>query len=119
MKTHIHERNGTRIAELTSDDLLVSSVEEGFDLMINICYSEIDKMILHEKNIVPEFFDLKTGIAGELLQKFSNYRMRLAIVGDFTAYPGKSIHDFMFESNKLGNINFVGSVEEALEKLPG
>ena len=41
-------------------------------------------MIIHEKNITPEFFDLKNRMAGEILQKFSNYRIRLAIVGDRT-----------------------------------
>ena len=78
-----------------------------------------DKVILHEKNITPDFFDLKTGIAGEILQKFSNYRVRLAIVGDFSTYPGQSIRDFIFESNRRGHINFVGTVGEGVERLMG
>jgi hypothetical protein len=77
------------------------------------------EVILHEKNITPDFFDLKTGTAGEILQKFSNYRVRLAIVGDFSAYPGQSIRDFIFESNKRKHINFVGSIAEAVERLIG
>lgn len=77
------------------------------------------EVTLHEKNITPDFFDLKTGTAGEILQKFSNYRVRLAIVGDFSAYPGQSIRDFIFESNKRRHINFVGSVAEAVERLIG
>jgi hypothetical protein len=52
-----------------------------------------------------------------VLQKFSTYRIRLAIVGDFSSYESKSIKDFIFESNKMGHINFVASKEEALEKL--
>ncbi|MCK7528774.1 MAG: DUF4180 domain-containing protein [Ignavibacteriales bacterium] len=32
---------------------------------------------------ISDFFDLKTGIAGEILQKFSTYNVRLAILGDF------------------------------------
>ncbi|WP_449401649.1 DUF4180 domain-containing protein [Chryseobacterium wanjuense] len=55
-----------------------------------------DKVIIHEKNITPEFFDLKTKIAGDILQKFSNYRVKLAIVGDFSKYESKSIKDFIF-----------------------
>ncbi|MDD4645730.1 MAG: DUF4180 domain-containing protein [Bacteroidales bacterium] len=47
-------------------------------------YHGFDRMIIHEKNITPEFFDLKNRMAGEILQKFSNYRIRLAIVGDRT-----------------------------------
>ncbi|MCB0629182.1 MAG: DUF4180 domain-containing protein, partial [Lewinella sp.] len=71
----------------------------------------------HAENITPEFFDLKTKIAGEILQKFSNYRVRLSIVGDFTVYTSRSLKDFIHESNKGKLVNFVDSLEEALERL--
>jgi len=60
---------------------------------------------------------LKTGLAGEILQKFSNYYVELAIVGDFSKYSSKNLQDFIYESNKVGRINFVSSVEEAKEAL--
>ncbi|KAA6304392.1 hypothetical protein EZS27_043961, partial [termite gut metagenome] len=56
------------------------------DLLGNLYYQGFDKIVVQEKNITPEFFDLKSGMAGEILQKFSTYRVRLAIVGDFTPY---------------------------------
>ena len=43
--------------------------------------------------------------------------MQLAIVGDFSQYASKSLQDFIFESNKVGRINFVASIEEARQKL--
>lgn len=58
--------------------------DEGLDLLGNICYQGFDKMIIHAKSITSDFFELKNEIAGQILQKFSNYRMPLAIVGDFT-----------------------------------
>ena len=64
-----------------------------------------------------DFFDLKSGIAGEILQKFSNYRIRLAIVGDFSKYTNKSLKDFIYESNKGGQINFVDSQLDAINVL--
>ena len=73
--------------------------------------------MLNEKNITPDFFDLKNGIAGEILQKFSTYRVRLAIVGDFSKYTSKSLNDFIFESNKGKHINFVTSTIEAIKIL--
>lgn len=66
----------------------------------------------------PAFFDLKNGMAGELLQKYSNYRMQFAIVGDFSKYTSKSIQDFIYESNKVGHISFVSSLTEALKVNP-
>lgn len=103
------------IAEIIANDVVIKNVEDGTDLIGNIYYQGFDKVILHEKNITPQFFDLSTKIAGEILQKFSNYRIGLAIVGNFEVYQSKSIKDFILESNKLGKINFVSSKEEAIK----
>ncbi len=113
---HIND-NDSEIAEIISDNTLIHTASDGLDLLGTLYFQGFDKIILHEHNICPEFFDLKTGIAGEILQKFSNYRMRLAVVGDFSSYTGKSLSDFMFESNKLGDVNFVKTTDEAIRKL--
>lgn len=113
----ILEKNGIAIAEVLSDEILILKTSDGLDLMGDLYFQGYGSMILHEKNITPEFFDLKNGMAGEILQKFSNYRVRLSIVGDFSAYTHKSIRDFIYESNKLGHVTFVGSVEEATDIL--
>ncbi|WES99229.1 DUF4180 domain-containing protein [Chryseobacterium arthrosphaerae] len=114
MEIKSHEVNSIKIAEIVSGEIIIQSAQDGLDLMGNVYYQGFDKVILHEKNITPEFFDLKTGIAGEILQKFSNYRIGLAIVGDFSKYESKSIKDFIFESNTTKHVNFVGTLEEAL-----
>lgn len=106
-----------KIAEVIADEILVKTPEEALQLMVDLYYQDFDRIILHEKNITPDFFDLKTGIAGEILQKFSNYRLRLVIVGEFSKYPGKSIKDFIYESNNGKLVNFLGSTEQAIAKL--
>lgn len=85
--------------------------------MGDIYYQGFDKVMIYEKDITPDFFDLKTKIAGEILQKFSNYRIGLAIIGDFSKYESKSMKDFIFESNKTGHINFIETLEDALENF--
>lgn len=117
MHIESHTINNIQIAEITSDEYLIEKEEDGLDLLGNLYYQGFDRIIIYEKNITPAFFDLKNGMAGEILQKFSNYRVRLAIVGDFSAYTGKSITDFIFESNNGKQVNFLGSLEEALGKL--
>jgi hypothetical protein len=117
MNIAIHEINSTRIAEIISDRLIINSAADGTDLVGNLYYQDTDKVMIDATFITPAFFDLSTGIAGEILQKFSNYRMRLAIFGDLSSYTGKSIRDFMFESNKRGQINFVASRDEAIRVL--
>ncbi len=112
-----HEINTIKIAEIISDDIIIQSAQDGLDLMGDIYYQGFDKVILHEKNITSEFFDLKTKIAGEILQKFSNYRIGLAIVGDFSKYESKSMKDFMFESNTTKHVNFVSTLNDALNNF--
>ncbi|MFM9984639.1 MAG: DUF4180 domain-containing protein [Flavobacteriales bacterium] len=117
MTLETHLINDTKIAEVLSPEIIIGNAEDGLQLLGDIYYQDFDKIIIYEKNITPDFFQLETGIAGEILQKFSNYRVRLAIVGDFSKYLGNSLKDFIFESNKVGQINFVGSKMEAINVL--
>ena len=104
-----HEAADIKTAEVISDELLINKPDEALQLLADLYYQGFDKIVMYEKNITPAFFDLKTGIAGEILQKFSNYRMRLVIVGEFSKYPGTSIKDFIYESNKGKQVNFLDS----------
>ena len=77
-----------------------------------------NRIIVREQNLSNDFFDLKTRLAGDILQKFSNYRVKLAIVGDFSKYKNsKSFKDFVRESNKGNLIFFVDNFESAISNL--
>lgn len=117
MTIETHIINELRIAEVISEEIVIKNVEDGVDLIGNLYYQEFDKIIVHVRHITADFFNLKTGIAGEILQKFSTYRVRLAIVGDFTKFSSKSLKDFIYESNKGKHVNFVASLEEAISRL--
>ncbi|MBC7485942.1 MAG: DUF4180 domain-containing protein [Cytophagaceae bacterium] len=114
MYIETHLINNIKIAEVLSEVIVVNRAEDGLELLANLYYQDFDKIILHEKNITPDFFDLKNRMAGELLQKFSNYRIPLAIVGDFTKHKSRSMMDFIYESNKGRHINFFATVSEAI-----
>lgn len=115
MKIETHHINDKRIAEIISDEIILITTEDGLDLLGNLNYQGYDKIVLHEKNIACDFFDLKTKIAGEILQKFAQYRMPLTIIGDFSKFKSKSLNDFIFESNKGNQINFVTTQSEAIK----
>lgn len=117
MEVIVHNINGSKIAEIIASDVLLATPEDGIDLLGNFYYQGFDKIIIHQKNLAPDFFDLKNGIAGEVLQKFAQYRVPLAIVGDFSKIQSKSVHDFIYESNKGKHINFAASLSEALNFL--
>jgi hypothetical protein len=119
MEFEILKVNGQNIAILKSDQFIINELQDALDLLANAGYQESNRIIIQENQITQTFFDLKSRLAGEILQKFSTYNFRLSIIGDFSKYPGKSLKDFIFESNKYGRINFVNSMEEAIERLAG
>lgn len=117
MEIDIIEVNGKSIAVLRSLGVLIKEAQDALDLLAEASYLNSHKIIIKENHVTPAFFELKSGIAEEILQKFSTNNVQLAIIGDFSKFMGKSLRDFMFESNKYGRINFVSSFEEAKEKL--
>ncbi|WP_330623432.1 DUF4180 domain-containing protein [Acetoanaerobium pronyense] len=76
-----------------------------------------DSVILNKSALSEEFFDLKTSLAGDVLQKFINYRMKIAIIGDFSVYTSNSLRDFIYESNKGRDLFFLSDENEAMEKI--
>jgi hypothetical protein len=59
-------------------------------------------VILPASEVDGAFFQLKTGVAGDLIQKFVNYLLRLAIIGDVAADAERSValRAFTSESNR-------------------
>lgn len=117
MQIQTIEINNQQIAEVISDKIIIEKEQDAVDLLGNLYFQGINKVILYEKNIATDFFDLKTKLAGEILQKFSNYRVRLVIVGNFENIKSNSLNDFIFECNNGKQVNFLKSREEAIEKI--
>jgi hypothetical protein len=72
--------------------------------------------------LAPDFFSLRTGVAGEVVQKFATYRLRLAVVGDIDAHVAAStaLRDFVREANRGGQTWFVADEAELAARLePG
>ncbi len=117
MQIKIHALQNTSVAEIISESVIINNVQDALDLMANVGYQGTEKMILRDHQLHPDFFILSTRLAGDILQKFTNYKVQLAIIGDFSSITSKSLKDFIYESNKRGLIMFVPSLEQALERL--
>ncbi len=113
----LYRINEKTIAELDSNDFIINDVQDALDLLAEAGSKGAGSLVVNSKNFAAKFFDLKTGLAGEVLQKFSNYRVRLAITGDFTVYKSKSLSDFIRECNRGNQIFFCDDINSALLKL--
>lgn len=106
------------IALIITDEIVINDTQSALDLIATVQYeTDCDKLIVNKSSVAENFFVLRTGIAGEILQKFINYHKKIAIVGDYSQYTSKALKDFIYESNNGNSIYFVSSLEEALLKL--
>lgn len=105
------------IAEVIARDIVVHNFQDSLDLIGNANYQGAGSIILQETHLHPDFFNLRTGLAGEILQKYANYRVRLAIIGRFEKYNSKSLQAFIAECNRGNAVFFVADREAALQKL--
>ena len=116
IKYHITESNPV-IAELQDNDFIINDAQDALELMAALWEYDCRRIIVHKENLNDIFFDLKTGLAGDVLQKFSNYDVRLAIIGDFSEFSSKSLQDFIRECNQRKKILFLEDIDSALEML--
>ncbi|WP_123039214.1 DUF4180 domain-containing protein [Cohnella candidum] len=118
MKIAKVEAGGKDIAVVSGDEVLVTDVQSALDLMATVQYETgCDRIVLDKALVSESFFDLKTRLAGEILQKFINYRVKAAFVGDFSGYGSQSLRDFIYECNHGNDFFFVPNEEQAIEKL--
>lgn len=106
------------IVYIESDVVLITDTQSALDLMMTVKYEhDCHKIVLDKRAVNEAFFNLSSGMAGDVLQKFINYHTKLAIIGDFTQYTGKAWQDFMYECNSGRDIFFVDRLDLAVEKL--
>ncbi|MCL1803648.1 MAG: DUF4180 domain-containing protein [Eubacteriaceae bacterium] len=110
--------NSAKIALANSGEVIISDSQTALDFAVGIGYGhDCHNIAINKEAINESFFDLTSGLAGEITQKLVNYRYRLAIIGDYSAYQSSSLKAFIFESNNGNCLFFVASEQEAIEKL--
>jgi hypothetical protein len=112
------ETGGEPVAVVSGSEVLVADVQSALDLMATVRYeADCDRIVIHKSLISESFFDLKTRLAGDILQKFINYGVKVAFVGDFAAYSSQSLRDFIYECNHGTDFLFVPDERQAVERL--
>jgi hypothetical protein len=118
MKVTTIKENGVEIAVVSSPEVIITDVQSALDFMATINYEVgCDRIILNKSAICEDFFNLRTRLAGDILQKYINYHIKIAIVGDFSVYTSNSLKDFIYESNNGKDIFFLSNEKQAVDKL--
>jgi hypothetical protein len=110
-------RGGVRIAEIRGESVILNTAQDALDAMAEAGARGARCIVVHQGAVAPEFFSLRSGLAGDILQKFSNYRVRLAVVCDLEGSASESLRAFVRESNRGDQTFFVPTLTAALDRL--
>ena len=120
MKTEVVKKNNIEVAVVSSNELLITDVQSALDFIMTVKYETgCSNIAINKEAIVDDFFVLSTCLAGEILQKFINYGVRVAIYGDFSKYTSKPLKDLIYESNQGKDIYFQPEASLAVDMLSG
>lgn len=100
---------------------VVATVQDAMDL-VNAVFGGAEMVALPAGRLDEQFFTLSNGFAGEVMQKFVNYRLRLAVIGDISRHLAASsaLRDFVRESNTADHVwslPDVGALDARLEAM--
>ena len=100
---------GLRALLWPEDGPPVASGRDASDIIGEALSVQAQMVVIPVARLSPDFLRLSTGLAGEVLQKFVNYGLRVAIVGDVSAAAAASapLRDFIGESNRGRHVWFV------------
>jgi hypothetical protein len=108
----IQERAGVRVLVCDPAGPPVATPQDALDL-IGAALVGADVVAVPANRFDANFFSLGTGFAGEVMQKFVNYRLRLAIVGDISPHLAASpaLRALIYESNRADHVWFVPDLD--------
>ncbi len=112
----IHSR---RILLAADAGPVLGSEADALDLIGEALGAGADLIAIPTRRLAPAFFSLKSGLAGAMLQKITNYRLGLAVVGEVPAdaLQSQPLRDFIVESNRRGQVLFVADLAELEARL--
>ncbi len=101
------------------DDGQIAHDADILDLLGNFYEMDANRLLLDEVHLHPNFFDLKTGLAGAIFLKLTNYRVKTAVLANLANIPSKRFRELIYESNKGKQINFFDDLAKAEQWLMG
>lgn len=113
------ELNGIKIYKVSPDGPELRTGSDAVDLISAASEHRAAIIAIPVERLGDGFFELRTRIAGEIVQKFSMYGWRVAIVGDISERiaMSQSLGAFVVESNRGHDLWFVTNLQELSDRL--
>lgn len=112
MPDMVQERAGVPVLVCDPAGPRITTVQDALDL-IGAAFLGAEAVAVPAGRLDEGFFSLGTGFAGEILQKFVNYRLRLVVVGDVSRHltASAALRALVQESNRADHVWFVPDLD--------
>lgn len=108
----VQERAGVPVLVCDPDGPPVATVQDALDL-VGAAFLGAEAVAVPASRLGDEFFSLGSRLAGEVMQKFVNYRLRLVVLGDISRHLATSsaLRALVHESNRADHVWFLPDIE--------
>ncbi|MDX3853731.1 DUF4180 domain-containing protein [Streptomyces sp. AK02-01A] len=113
------EHHGVPVLVCDASGPPIATEQDALDHLIGAAFQHAEVVAIPAARLDNSFFDLSTGLAGAILQKFVNYRLHLVVVGDISHHlrAGTALRDLVRESNRGRHVWFVADLEDLAARL--
>lgn len=113
----IVSENGIDFAECSPVEKLITTEQDMVDL-IGLCgYHQTNNLLIYAQNVDESFFDLRSKLAGAVLQKCMNYYMRVVMVLPSDIENNKRFSEMVLETNKGNHFRVFKNRDETVKWL--
>jgi hypothetical protein len=121
VNVQVSERHGVRVLVLPETGPVIAGEADAMDVVGQAFGEEAEIVAVPVARLTPEFVRLASGVAGAIVQKFVNYRLRLVVVGPLEQHgpPSGPVADWVREANRGRELWFVADLDELDARLSG
>lgn len=117
MEPIFHNLKDTSYLELPTNSLRIASERDALDL-VGLCGEhEVQNVLIAGDCLDEAFFDLKSGLAGAALLKWSNYSIRVAVILPLERIGTGRFSEFVMETNRGNQFRVFSDEESAVNWL--
>lgn len=100
MNYKLVENQNVKYIEVFSCETPVGTEQDALELVALCGENDTNLLMIHYEALSGDFFKLKTGVAGAVLQKFTNYSVKAAIIIPDQSGFGSRFKELISEANK-------------------
>ncbi|MEE1737804.1 DUF4180 domain-containing protein [Streptomyces sp. BE147] len=115
------EHHGVPVLVCDAEGAPIAGAQDALDHLVAPAFCRAEVVAVPAERFAPGFYDLRTGLAGEIFQKLANYRLQLAVVGDISdrLRASSALRDLVREVDRGRHVWFVACLDDLADRLGG